>query len=155
MGSRNTFVTSFIYSPDAILVVEKALHAIVGEGAYHFYGSEERDAGYFSGIITGDLPAKELNKLFEVIDAVFEEIGYVMDFDIAVIGDEYPKVLQRWDRYGDCSNAARRDDDTYSPPTIGDMINQLRVMGYSVIETHKIQPALMKVLQDMDAVKGE
>jgi hypothetical protein len=97
MGSRNTFVTSYIYSPAAVKVVGSVLQAVVGDRC-NFHGS---DAGYFSGVMktSGNLPFEEHQQLLDTIDSLLAEIGYTIHFDIVVIGDDERGILHR-DRRG-------------------------------------------------------
>ena len=99
MSSRNTFVTSFIYWPSAIEVVERAIRAVTDE--FHFHGSRT-NAGYFAGRLDtiSTTPFDKLKKLFDSIDDGFRGIGYPVYFDIAVVCDDTQVVLQRRDQFG-------------------------------------------------------
>ena len=93
MSARNPFVTSFIYSPSAIVVIEEVLSVIVDDDA-QFIGSRDK-AGYFTGRMdTIEPPPFDLlGEILKEADKRLAEVGYKMAFDIAVVCDDNPAVI--------------------------------------------------------------
>lgn len=95
MSARNTFVTSFIYWPAAIKIVEEILNAANGVEVGNFFGRHD-NAGYFSGRMdTLSEPPMLLEDLLEKIDKAFSGIEYNVYFDIAIVCDDAEMVLHR------------------------------------------------------------
>jgi hypothetical protein len=98
MSARNTFVTSFLYWPAAINVVENVLQQYTDN--INFFGRRD-NGGYFCGrmnTISG--PPLMLEDVLEEIDTGFSNIEYEVYFDIAIVCDDAKMVLHRLDLYG-------------------------------------------------------
>ncbi len=91
-------MTSFIYWPSAIEVVEKTLLSVTD--SINFFG-RRNNGGYFCGRInTLSEPPLMLESILKEIDKDLFDIGYEVYFDIAIVCDDAKMVLQRFDPYG-------------------------------------------------------
>lgn len=98
MSARNTFVTSFLYWPAAIKIVETAISSVTDN--INFFGRRD-NGGYFCGRInTPSEPPLILEDVLEEIDKGFSNIEYEVYFDIAIVCDDAKIVLHRLDPYG-------------------------------------------------------
>lgn len=94
MSSRNTFVTSFIYWPEAIKVVRDVLTTY--DNVNFDFSGDENHSGYFHGRIdTLSVAPTILLDILKYIADGFASLGYEIDFDIAIVCDDDKKVLHK------------------------------------------------------------
>jgi len=99
MSARNTFVTSYIYWPEAIKIINVILQDVVDD--MQFIGKQDH-AGYFAGLLkTVGGPPLMLEDILKQADKELATIGYHLDFNMAIVCDDLPHaVLSRFSLYG-------------------------------------------------------
>ena len=98
MGSRDTFVTSFIYDRDALLVVEKVLKAY-SDKVYRL--PYENEPEYLAGVLRNVTVHASYPDVLAACDTALKAAGYSLSFNLAIVSDDKSgDVCSREAEYG-------------------------------------------------------